>query len=110
VKYTTARLVAEKALRRLFGRTGAGLRVRPGSGRPPSRPGIDLHDPDALLRGRAVDLAGPLRALLREEAVLRLDDLILRRTDWGHVPREAAAAAVRIREVLGLGSEDGWIV
>jgi len=37
---------------------------------------------------------------VRTESVVHLDDLLLRRTDWGRDPETAAAVARRIAELL----------
>ena len=38
---------------------------------------------------------------LDEEAVVHLDDLLLRRTDWGMVPQSALAIAERVCQCTG---------
>ncbi|MBN1825414.1 MAG: FAD-dependent oxidoreductase [Candidatus Eisenbacteria bacterium] len=99
VKYTTARLVAEKAVRLAF--PGAPASLATAAERPPARSSPDPVDPRPLLEGDPADLAGPLRALIEEESVLTMEDLLLRRTDWGAAPEEGRAAAERVREILG---------
>jgi glycerol-3-phosphate dehydrogenase len=82
VKFTTARLVAERALRALVPVAGTAV--------PSSRPDPAVIPSPAEFR--ALLEADPSRArnlaaeLVRTEAVLRLDDLLLRRTDWGILP------------------------
>lgn len=72
VKWTTARRVAERGLERLFPDRRAG-EYPP---RPALRDGLDLHD------WRPCDPAA-VRRLMEEEAVVHVDDLLRRRTDWG---------------------------
>lgn len=88
VKLTTARVLAERALATLFGR-----RVRPPVEERP------VADPPLLLEGlaRLAEDDPPaarswLAAFAARQSVLELDDLLLRRTDWGSLPSRAALA------------------
>lgn len=101
VKFTTARLVAEKALQRAFGARGRDLRVQPGTDRPQPGCDIDHVDPSELLRGRDEEIAAAIRGLIQREAVVHLDDLLLRRTDWGLDPKRADAVARRVTSLIG---------
>jgi glycerol-3-phosphate dehydrogenase len=106
IKWTTAQLEGERVVRRVF----------PDRSPPPSsdnRPwpwdharagGIDLTDLQAL---PADDKAAAelVSELVADESVVHLDDLLLRRTDWGTIPAEAAAAAERVGGWLGWDSE-----
>jgi glycerol-3-phosphate dehydrogenase len=101
VKYTTSRLVADKALRKIFPGARAD-RVPPpaaaNSGRwffdydwqPP--PGWD---------------AAALRPLVEEEAVVHVDDLLFRRTGLGENRRRAAELLPRLRPLFNW-SERHW--
>ena len=94
VKFTTARKVADRVLERIYGSTST-----PGPApRPPSRvplweefEGVLRSDPEAarLTVGRIVE----------EESVMCLDDLLLRRTDWGLHPAAPPDVAARIRDL-----------
>ncbi len=94
VKFTTARKVAERVLDRIYGSSSP---ARPD--RRPSSPavlwddfgGVLLSDPQAA--GRAVD------RMVAEEAVICLDDLLLRRTDWGLHPAAPPDVGARIRDL-----------
>jgi len=94
VKYTTARRVAEKALRKIY------PAARPRPFQPPpeaaSRRWFFAYDwrPDA---GWDAD---ELRPLVEDEAVARLDDLILRRTGLGENPRRALEMLPRLRPLF----------
>ncbi len=93
VKYTTARLVAEQTLRRIYKR-----KLKPygtQSIRPPAEDALDFFDyrpnlsrPEALRRVAAM------------ESVVCLDDMVHRRADWGAEPAEAHAAREALRSVL----------
>ena len=90
VKFTTARRVAEKCVRHLPPPTRTYVRVAtPGPSIEPRRvPAAadyleQLRQNPAGARATAVTLA-------REEAVVRIDDLLLRRSDWGIDPATGA--------------------
>jgi hypothetical protein len=44
-----------------------------------------------------------VRRLAREESVRHLEDLMLRRTDWGLDPAAMAGLGARVARLLGLG-------
>lgn len=105
VKYTTARLVAEKTLRRIHEWKGAPLPTHGGTPRPGA---VELPPADRVLPlAEAGDpaLAGSAGELLEKESVVHLDDLILRRTDWGFDPRAGLEIGAAIAP--GLGWEPG---
>jgi glycerol-3-phosphate dehydrogenase len=98
VKFTTARLVAEKTLCRLYGRSLPP--ARPDATRPPGLP--DLGGQNLRDTGSPLDRpAGQVRALVDQESVLCLDDLLLRRMDSTHAARDRSSAAARARSLLG---------
>ena len=97
VKFTTARLVAEKTLRMIFPER-----------RPVAQPDqvwdtgtSDGHFPFAWLP-QAADTNWPerLRGIIHREAVCHLDDLLLRRTSLGDNPLRAAAIALDIARLF----------
>jgi glycerol-3-phosphate dehydrogenase len=101
VKFTTARLVAEKTLARAFGRSLAG--VRPEATRPPPRQGVcgeSILDCASPLDGPPEQVSARLRALAEQESVLCLDDLLIRRLDSTLAARDPGAPA-RLRQLLG---------
>lgn len=108
VKYTTARRVAERALRRIYGERLPGIAGR-GRSVAGGRPAVDPERARLWEDGRALELhrRDPERLrrfairLGREEAVVTLDDLLLRRTDWWMDAREAPEVATFLRRVLG---------
>ncbi len=94
VKYTTSRLVAEKAMKKIFPRARAeGIRPpeEANSGRwfftydGPTQTGDDLGD---------------LKTLIAEEAVVHVDDLIFRRTGLGENRRRALELLPRLRPLF----------
>jgi glycerol-3-phosphate dehydrogenase len=97
VKFTTARLVAEKTLIRAFGRSLPAVR------REATRPGMcgeSILDSASPLDGPAEQVSARLRALAEQESVLGLDDLLLRRLDSTLAARDPGAPA-RLRRLLG---------
>lgn len=99
VKLTTARAVAEKTLSLLFENLPA-----PGwIGRPEADPPLPLKDfLDLAARDREAARAH-LRGLVERQAVVHLEDLLLRRADWGIHPQGSVAA----RLCTALGWESG---
>lgn len=88
VKLTTARAVAEAVLRRVFKR----LPPPGGVGRPQADAPLALRDFLALaLRDREA-AREHARGIAGRQAVIHLEDLLLRRTDWGVLPEGEAAA------------------
>ncbi|MCH7824214.1 MAG: FAD-dependent oxidoreductase [Acidobacteria bacterium] len=96
VKYTTARDVAEKTLRRAFARLAE---IGEGTERPPAReiPAIGA----AAKEGTGNDLAEAIRRFADDEGVIHLDDLLLRRGDWGDDPRTLERTGQVVGEMLG---------
>ncbi len=94
VKYTTSRLVAEKAMIKIFPAS------RPERGMPPADANsgrwLFAYDWQAP---RDWD-AGSLKPLVEEEAVAHLDDLIFRRTGLGENPRRAMEMLPRLRPLF----------
>jgi glycerol-3-phosphate dehydrogenase len=94
VKYTTARLVAEKTLKKIFPKARP-EKIAPGTEANSGRwsfaydwrpqPGWD---------------AAGLKPLVEEEAVVHLDDLILRRTGLGENPQRALELLPRLRTLF----------
>ncbi|HVR99210.1 MAG TPA: FAD-dependent oxidoreductase, partial [Thermoanaerobaculia bacterium] len=101
VKLTTARAVAHQALAVLFQSQGRGLPAPDRRiGRPPADPPISL---DRFVRLAERDRAGAhhyLRGLMERQSVVQLEDLLLRRTDWGARPDQAAAAEELCQSLL----------
>lgn len=101
VKYTTSRLVAEKVLKKVF----PAARPRPAAPPPAanSRRWFFRYDWRPSQDWRAEEL----RPLVAEEAVVRLDDLILRRTGLGENPRRALEMLPRLRPLF-VWSDSRW--
>ncbi len=100
VKYTTARLVAEQALDRVF--------VSLGRSSPPCRTAeLRLHGTGAKILSSGEEPGrGEIVRVVREEMAVKLTDVVFRRTALGAVPgpdRAAVEAAARVA-----GAELGW--
>ncbi len=100
IKYSRARLVAEQVLRKLYAGRWQEHGCRPGSERRPTQPPLDLHDPGPLLRADDATAGTALSRVAEQEAVARLDDLLLRRTDWLCDPRMEQHVTDRARSLL----------
>lgn len=101
VKFTTARRVAENVLRAILARGDRALPAygalpRPRAGRPPEAAEFES---EAERDPRAAALAVQRR--IDAEAVVHLDDLILRRTDWGADPRRGRRIGATVARLLG---------
>jgi glycerol-3-phosphate dehydrogenase len=100
VKLTTARAVAERALQALA--AGGILRPAPPTevARPEADPPLSLTELTQLAEHDWNAAREHLRGIVERQSVVRLEDLLLRRTDWGIDPGEAEAAT-RLCESLG---------
>jgi glycerol-3-phosphate dehydrogenase len=88
VKLTTARAVAETMLGRLFKHVPA-----PGwIGRPEADPPLALDDFLNLAAHDREAARDHLRGIVERQSVVHLEDLLLRRTDWGIYPEGTVAA------------------
>ncbi len=100
VKVTTARAVAEKAVRRIFpGRPAPS--IPGGVERAASFGGIDPDDPRPFLGAPPEEVTPGLTRWIDEESVVYPEDLVYRRTDWGAAPEEADAAVEKVCRLLG---------
>lgn len=88
VKFTTARLVAEQAVRVAFGKRAEKLPAREAE-RPAPAPVMPAAAIVHAIRHDAPAARRELLRLLRDEAVWTIDDLMVRRTDWGSCPVNA---------------------
>jgi glycerol-3-phosphate dehydrogenase len=97
VKYTTARLVAEKTMGMVFpGRRRVTAQTPPQG----ANSGRWFFDYD-WMPGKADDGSiASLKNLIEEEAVLHLDDLVLRRTGLGENPRRLSERLARLRPLF----------
>jgi glycerol-3-phosphate dehydrogenase len=97
VKYTTSRLVAEKTLRRVF----PGLLAR--EPQPPpaeANSGRWFFAYDWMPTAADNEAIASLRTLIEEEAVVHLDDLVLRRTGLGENRRRSVELLPRLRPLF----------
>jgi glycerol-3-phosphate dehydrogenase len=77
--------------------------VRDETGRPFPTSTVDFDHPGALRIGSAE--ADALKRLVAEEAVMTLDDLLDRRTNWGIVERDVVALRQRVCDAIGWRAE-----
>jgi glycerol-3-phosphate dehydrogenase len=101
VKYTTARLVAEQTLRRVFASSGRDLRVRPRTERPEPAPALLASEVPPVLSVDTGEIAKVLTTVVDEEAVVYIDDLLHRRTEWTADPRRTNALVASVTRLLG---------
>lgn len=95
VKFTTARLVAEKTISKVFGQFNGVSLSDPKVATPPPEASQDRGNFDYHWYPNSQDVAWQveLRQLIAEESVQHLDDLILRRTSLGDNPERASSIA-----------------
>ncbi len=101
VKYTTARRVAEKVLRRIMAWRGEALPAAGGEARPAASRTLSESEVERLAESGAGAAGDQVRTLIERESVLHLDDLILRRTDWGAHPKRGLEIGRRIAPLTG---------
>jgi len=107
VKFTTARLVAQQTLERIFPEAPASGRTLPA--RPAGETPLDLHHPQQLLGLGDAEAARAVRAMIEAESVLYLDDLISRRADWAATDEERSEVERKLRGIMTIESEAGRI-
>lgn len=100
VKFTTARAVAERALALLLAREGRPLPAPGAVDRPPPAAPPPAERVEVLFAREPGAARAELRARVASEAVVRLDDLLLRRTDWGADPRRGRRIGAEVRRLL----------
>ncbi len=97
VKFTTARLVAEKTLKKIFGNN---LKLQSPDGRKPvsltERGVLDLANSMVLSNG----LKKVLIKIIEEESVIHLDDLVIRRSTLGDKPDIAISNSSKVCELF----------
>ncbi len=105
VKFTTARLVAQKALTALLGVLPPYAVGTQRPGREMATAALDLTDPAGVLTAEAGVLRTVVADMQAHEAALHLDDLLLRRTDWGADPGRIDALARRVAAAMGWSTQ-----
>ncbi len=96
VKYTTARRVAEEVLRRALAGRGRELPAVAAPDPPEPRPRLAADELVDLARDAPGRARHHVEAIVREEAVTGVDDLVERRTEWGL----AASDPERLRNIV----------
>lgn len=100
VKFTTARLIAEGTVNRVENLLGNCSGLACAQQRPAATPGLSLTAMQAALANNPDAARDEIRRLVSQEAVVHLDDLLIRRTDWGTEPGESAAVARAIAPLI----------
>ena len=106
VKFTTARLVAEKALKKIFPELCAAKRTRRETGPQQtvlSPAGLFISQGQPVRPGQLApgDQSWQrLQDIVSSQAVMHLDDLILRRTTLGDNPRQALTLAQQLMQLF----------
>lgn len=100
VKYTTARLVAEKTLRRIYPQTKRKTTYNDKTVRPTPDNHPHLKEFDDTITNLNKTLTKKLKHMFEEESILHLDDLMLRRTDWTNAPFYSPKIAKNICRLL----------
>lgn len=99
VKFTTARRVAEQALTQAWKERGGLPAYQPRSERRASARPIDLTDPQQLFSGDERCTRAALTHIVQQEAVIHMEDLLLRRSDWACDPAWRARVEQRVHEL-----------
>ena len=105
VKFTVARRVAVRVLRRLRRRGLLPNSVSPADSPPPSLPTPTLAEALGLMENDPDRLDDLVRRIIETESVLHIEDLLLRRMDWGArgtTGAEGAELVSRARKALHL--------
>lgn len=101
VKLTTARALAKRVLTRVLGRRGLALPACGPVHRPPADPPPPLAHLLHLASREPETVRETLQGIAARQAVVRMEDLLWRRTDWGLLPE--AGAAIRLCSLLDSG-------
>lgn len=99
VKFTTARRVAQQAIGILFPKA----RVDGGAlsaAAPVSAGDLNILDPESPFNLGDEIVAREIERIVREEAVVTIDDLLLRRTDWLVDPRDTQRITERVQSLM----------
>lgn len=104
VKFTTSRLVADQTLKVIFP-----TRKKEKKNVPPKDTVTRGQFDYDWLPGNDSAWLQPLQKIIAEEAVIHLDDLVLRRTSLGDNPKRALACGQKICELLGKNESEGKI-
>lgn len=101
VKYTTARLVAEQTLRKMLPDATRRLTARPVALDP-----LTITASDTIEDADWADVVRVARSLKESEAVVRFEDLMLRRTAWARDPDVGRRVAERLGPELGYDANE----
>lgn len=100
VKFTTARLVAEKTLAPILGVREKEIPAPAEPDRPAPANVPDRAEFEAMLAEDPGAAREAVEFLIRTEAALDPDDILLRRTDWGSDPRDAERLRPEVQRLM----------
>jgi len=101
VKYTTARLVAQKTICAIGALRNQRFIIQPETERPESSRSIGLEDSLGLQHQDPELVFGQVRSIVQEESVVHLDDLLLRRTEWLLNEQQSRRTVSVVCEMMG---------
>jgi glycerol-3-phosphate dehydrogenase len=104
VKLSTAHALAKQVLRRVLALNGQPLPACGPVHRPPADPPPPLAHLLHLAAREPETVREMLQGIAARQAVVRMEDLLWRRTDWGLLPE--AGAAIRLCSLLDSSPED----
>jgi glycerol-3-phosphate dehydrogenase len=99
-KFTTARLAADRLLSLAYGADRKIHRGPSREGHAPPVPELSVQEFEDLLEHEPAAAAAYVRRIAAEESILHVEDLLLRRTDWGADPRQLASLAPRVAPLI----------
>jgi glycerol-3-phosphate dehydrogenase len=103
-KLTTARALAEKALRKICKDQNWALPELKKTPRPLPFQNLKLADFRAFLRDDRSTAVAYLEQFSKRESTVYLEDLLLRRTDWADEVDDLAEISEEVRPLIGSGS------
>ena len=103
VKFTTARLVAEKTLRQIFGED---FKLASSDGRKPlTEKELEIYRAD-WAKTEINGYGETLKEIIKNESVVHLDDFMIRRTTIGDKPENAFKHSQKACEMFGWNETD----
>jgi glycerol-3-phosphate dehydrogenase len=105
VKYTTARLVAEKTLRMIYQVKGRSLGSPSSIDRPEPNDVVGADEFRRLIEKDRPTAQAYVQRFVYEEAVFHLDDLFFRRTDWAVGEPPAEGFTRQVADLIGWDAE-----
>jgi glycerol-3-phosphate dehydrogenase len=98
--------VAEKAVRQICAFNKERLPEKTLQTRPPLIPHLTASGFIRLCEIDPSAAENHVNTLLQNESVVYMEDLMMRRTDWGMSPQDAEGVKAKVREILGWDESD----